>query len=355
MTESSAGSSAFPRLVARLVRGDHLERSEAEGALGLVLSGEIDPVLISGFLTALSAKGATVSEMAGFVDAMMASATTVSVPTGTMDLVGTGGDLLHTVNLTTMAALAVAGCGVRVAKHGNRAASSSVGTADVLEALGVRIDAGPEIVARCVDEAGMGFLFAPRFHHGLRHLGPIRRQLGFPTVFNVLGPLANPARVRHLVVGVADGSLIESMAAVLRMRGADHAVLVRGDDGLDELSLGTPSTLVRVGSGGIETTRLDAAVHWGSRHDVSSLVGGDVEVNARKVREFLEGRPGAIFDTATANAGLALQVAGRTATWEEGARVAAEAVRDGAAATVLESLVRLSQEPDKPEGASNPR
>ncbi|MDE3031725.1 MAG: anthranilate phosphoribosyltransferase, partial [Acidobacteriota bacterium] len=198
-----------------LIGGNHLERAAARDALAQILAGRVDGVLIASFLTALTCKGETVAEMTGFVDAMLDAATTLSVTPEAIDIVGTGGDQLHTVNVSTMASLAVAGCGVPVAKHGNRAASSSVGSADVLEALGVRLDVTPEVIGDCLEQARIGFLFAPTYHHGLGYLTPIRRSLGFRTIFNVLGPLANPARVRRCVIGVAQVHLLAPMAEVL--------------------------------------------------------------------------------------------------------------------------------------------
>src|SRR5487761_1904434 len=195
-----------------LVRGSDLEREGARQALATILTGELDAVLVASFLTALTAKGETASEMTGFIDAMIDAATTFAIGPDAIDIVGTGGDQLHTVNVSTMAAFAVAGCGVPVAKHGNRAASSSVGSADVLEALGVRLDAPAAVVPACVREAGVGFLFAPTYHHALGHLTPIRRALRFRTIFNVLGPLANPALVERSLIGVGQASLLEPPA-----------------------------------------------------------------------------------------------------------------------------------------------
>ncbi|MFZ1063250.1 MAG: anthranilate phosphoribosyltransferase [Acidimicrobiales bacterium] len=325
-----------------LVRGTNLERAQAREALHEILLGRVDGVLIASFLTALTAKGETADEMTGFIDAMMASATTFSVGPDAIDLVGTGGDQLHTVNLSTMAAFAVAGSGVRVAKHGNRAASSSVGSADVLEALGVRLDAGPETVQRCVHEAGIGFLFAPTFHPALAHLTPVRRALGFRTIFNVLGPLANPALVQRSLIGVAQRHLLGSMAQVLQARGIRYAILVNADDGLDELSLGADSTLHVISPETIEVQRVDAAGLLGHRHDVASLRGGDVSVNVRAVRDFLDATPSPAFDVACANAGLALMVAGRADDLRQGFELAAANVRNGNAARALQALVELS-------------
>jgi anthranilate phosphoribosyltransferase len=325
-----------------LVRGTNLERDQARDALHEILGGHVDGVLIASFLTALTAKGETADEMTGFIDAMMASATTFSVGPDAIDLVGTGGDQLHTVNISTMAALAVAGCGVHVAKHGNRAASSSVGSADVLEALGVRLDVGVVTVQRCVQEAGIGFLFAPKFHHALGHLIPIRRELGFRTIFNVLGPLANPALVERSLIGVAQRHLLDHMAQVLQARGIRYAILVHADDGLDELSLGSDSTLHVITPDGVDIQRLDAAGELGRRHEVASLRGGDVEHNVRAVKSFLEAVPGPIFDVACANAGLALIVAGVADNLTQGYDLAAASVQNGSAARALEGLIEIS-------------
>ena len=325
-----------------LVRGTDLERSEARDALAVILDGQVEGILIASFLTALTAKGETPDEMTGFIDAMMASANTFSVGPDAIDLVGTGGDQLHTVNISTMAALTVAGCGVPVAKHGNRAASSSVGSADVLEALGVRLDPTPEVVRACVEEAGIGFLFAPTFHHGLGYLTPIRRALSFRTIFNVLGPLANPAMVERSLIGVAQRHLLEYMAHVLHARGIKYAILVNADDGLDELSLGADSTLHIITPDGITIQRLDAAGELRRRHDVSAIRGGDTAYNSGVVREFLDGTLGPVFDVVCANAGLALMVAGRSTTLREGFEMASESVLTGRAKLALDRLVAIS-------------
>jgi anthranilate phosphoribosyltransferase len=302
----------------------------------------VDGVLIASFLTALTCKGETVAEMTGFVDAMLDAATTLSVTSEAIDIVGTGGDQLHTVNVSTMASLAVAGCGVPVAKHGNRAASSSVGSADVLEALGVRLDVTPEVIGNCLEQARIGFLFAPTYHHGLGYLTPIRRSLGFRTIFNVLGPLANPARVRRCLIGVAQVHLLAPMAEVMHARGATRAVLVHGDDGLDELSLGTTSSLHTVTPEGVEVEVLDAGAILGLRHGVDAIRGGDTRENVTVVRRFLEGTPGPVMDVVCANAALALMVAGHAGSLEEGFTQAFESVVSGHAATALERLVEVS-------------
>ena len=325
-----------------LVRGTDLERHEARNALREILEGRVDGVLIASFLTALTAKGETAEEMTGFIDAMIESATTFSIGPDAIDIVGTGGDQLHSVNVSTMAALAVAGCGVPVAKHGNRAASSSVGSADVLEALGVRLDAPEAVVRACVEGASIGFLFAPTFHHALGYLTPIRRALTFRTIFNVLGPLANPALVERALIGVAQASLLDHMAIVLHARGIRYAILVNADDGLDELSLGSTSTLHLISPDKRSVRRLDAGDELGRHHDAASIRGGDTEHNVGVVRAFLEGRQGPVFDVVCANAALALMVAGRASSLAQGYALASSSVVEGHAARALERLVAIS-------------
>ncbi len=327
-----------------LVRGFDLDRAHAREALAAILSGDIEAVHVASFLTALTAKGETPAEMTGFVDAMVDAATTFRIADDAVDIVGTGGDQLHTVNISTMASLAVAGCGVPVAKHGNRAASSSVGSADVLEALGVRLDLPVEGVLACIREASIGFLFAPTYHHALAHLTPIRRALGFRTVFNVLGPLANPARVGRGVIGVAQSHHLESMAEVLAARGVIKMLLVNADDGLDELSLGTPSTMYVVTATETRVERIDAGEELGRRHSAEAIRGADVTYNVGVVHRFLAGEPGPVFDVACANAALALVAADRAATLREGFELAAESVRRGRAGECLERLIAVSND-----------
>jgi anthranilate phosphoribosyltransferase len=326
----------------RLLRGVSLTRSEATEVLASVLRGEVEPAVIASFLTLLAQRGETVEEMTGFVDAMVGASESVDVPVEAMDIVGTGGDRTHSVNVSTMAALTVAACGIPVAKHGNRAASSSVGTADVLEGIGVKIDIDGATVARCVREAGMGFFFAQRFHPGLRHLGPIRRALGVPTAFNVLGPLANPGHVQRLLIGVANGEMMPKMASVVVARNIEKATLLHSDDGLDELSLGSPATLVEVAYGEISTRRLDAGEVLGVRHTVDQIRGGDLATNVGLLEEFVGGKEGAVFDVVTANAALALCVAGVAPTLGDGFDLSRAAVREGGAAKVLQRLIAVS-------------
>lgn len=325
-----------------LVRGTDLERREAREALGEILRGSVDPIVVAGFLTALTAKGETAEEMMGFIDAMIDSAITFSIGPDAIDIVGTGGDQLHSVNISTMAALAVAGCGVPVAKHGNRSASSSVGSADLLEALGVRLELSEEAVRACIDEAGIAFLFAPTFHHALGYLTPIRRALSFRTIFNVLGPLANPALVERSLIGVAQLGLLDKMARVAQARGIRYAILVNSDDGLDELSLGATATFEVVTPEGTVRERINAGDELGLHHDASAMRGGDVTRNVEVALGFLEGRQGPVFDVVCANAALALMVAGRAATLSQGFALASASVVEGRAATALSRLVEVS-------------
>jgi len=327
-----------------LVAGESMQRDEARTALEQILDGTVEATHIASFLTALTAKGETVEEMTGFVDAMMSRATRVEVPVECVDIVGTGGDQLHSVNISTMASFAVAGAGVKVAKHGNRSATSSVGSADVLEALGIKLDCGPDLVRRSIDEAGFGFFYAPFFHSTLVNMAPIRRVLGFRTIFNVLGPLANPAQVQHMVLGVAQERVLALMADVLVHRGIDRAFLVRGSDGLDELTLHGATTIYDVTREGATSREIQAGDELGVHHPTSALVGGDLGVNVQVFRDFLSATPGAVFDVACANAGLALVAAGAAADLETGFHLAVDSVRSGAAQKALARAVEISQQ-----------
>lgn len=325
-----------------LVRGIDLERAAARQALENILLGQVDPLLIASFLTAMTAKGETADEMTGFIEAMIANATTFTVAENAIDIVGTGGDQLHTVNVSTMAALVVAGCGIPVAKHGNRSASSSVGSADVLEALGVRIDVPQEMVLACIQGAGIGFMSAPIFHHAFSHLAPVRRSLGFRTIFNVLGPLANPAMVRRSLIGVADVRILDHMATVIANRGVDHVILLTSDDGLDELSLGSEASLRIVKGTTVESTRMDAGGELHRSHAVDTIRGGDLTHNVEVVRNFLAGTQGPIFDVVCANAALGLVAGGHCTDLQAGFSEASTNVLNGNAAQALEKLVALS-------------
>ena len=343
---------SWPEILARLSRRESLTAAEAEDALGVVLAGDATPVQVGAFLVLLHAKGETADEVTGLARAMVAAAVPCPLDPGggvVVDLVGTGGDRLASINVTTLAAFITAGSGVPVCKHGNRAASSSVGTADVLEALGVAIEIGPEGVARCVSDAGMGFCFAQRFHPAMRFVGPVRKELGVPTVFNFLGPLTNPARTRHQLVGVSDAAMAPIMAGVLGATGSRHAMIVHADDGLDELSVTAPSSVLEIrgdGAGEFELRdwRIDPAALGFAPATMDDLRGGDAAYNARIIRTVLGGEQGARRDIGILNAAAALVVAGRVDDLESGLGVAAESIDSGRALGVLDALVSTSQE-----------
>ncbi len=350
---------SWPDILARLSCRESLSAQEAEEALGVVLAGDATPAQVGAFLTLLHAKGETAEEVTGLARAMVEAAVPCPLVPGAawsgpdgdpvvLDLVGTGGDRLASINVTTLAAFITAGCGVPVCKHGNRAASSSVGTADVLEALGVAIEIGPEGVARCVSEAGMGFCFAQRFHPAMRFVGPVRKELGVPTVFNYLGPLTNPSRTRYQLVGVSDATMGPIMAGVFGATGSRHAMIVHADDGLDELSVTSPSSVLEVtgdGSGQFEVRdwRIDPAALGFAWATMEDLRGGDAAFNARVIRSVLEGERSARRDIGVLNAAAALLVAGRAGDLAGGVELASESVDSGRAVGVLDALVATSR------------
>lgn len=337
-------------VIGTLSSGADLTADRARAAMAEILDGAATPAQIAGFIVALRMKGETVDELTGMLEAMLAAGERVDLPPemSVVDIVGTGGDRAHTINVSTLAALVVAGAGGRVCKHGNRAASSAAGSADVLEALGVRIDCGPEEVARCVREAGIGFCFAPRFHPAMRHAGPTRRELGVPTAFNILGPLANPAGARRLMIGVADGAVAERMAGVLAHRGAARALIVHGDDGLDELTISTTSRVVDVRDGTVETYTVDPAALGIASAPAGAVVGGDPAANAALARRVLAGEPGPHRDIVVLNAGAGLMAAGLADDLESGLTTARAAIDDGRAAGALDALIAASNAPAAP-------
>lgn len=344
----TAVAPTWPALLQSLLAGRDLDVEQARWAMGQVMSGEASPVQLAGFLVALRAKGETVAELTGLADEMLAHAHRIAVPGRCVDVVGTGGDLKHTVNISTMAAITVAGAGVRVVKHGNRAASSSSGTADVLEALGLRLDQGPERVAALATEVGITFCFAQVFHPSFRHAGPARRELGVPTAFNVLGPLTNPAQPAAAAIGCADARFAPLVAGVLAGRGTS-ALVFRGYDGLDELAATGPVDLWWVHDGHVTTHVLDPVADLGlAPVTLEDLRGGDPAHNADVVRRYLAGEPGPVRETALLNAAAALVADGTlpgTADGDLAARLragytaAAAAVDDGRAEAVLERWV----------------
>ena len=335
----------WPAVLGALMEGRSLERAASRAAMGEILDGAASPAQIAAFVVALRMKGETVEELVGMVEAMLDASEHVVLDDldATVDIVGTGGDRAHTINVSTISALVVAGAGGRVCKHGNRAASSACGAADLLETLGVAIELGPEGVARCVAEAGMGFCFAPRYHPAMRHAGPSRRDLGIPTAFNVLGPLANPARVRRYLIGVADLRVADRMAGVLAANGAERALIVHGGDGLDELTTTGPSTVVELRDGDIHRWEVDPQELGLARVDREDLVGGDAHINADLARRVLAGESGPHRDIVSLNAGAGLVVAGLVPDLPAGIDAARTALDSGGAVRALARLVEVSQ------------
>jgi anthranilate phosphoribosyltransferase len=345
---ASAASYTWPRLISALINGTDLTADTTAWAMDTIMSGEATPSQIAGFLVALSAKGETVDEISGLVDAMLGHARPITIPGEKLDIVGTGGDQLNTVNISTMAALVAAGAGAKVVKHGNRAASSSSGSADVLEALGVRLDLAVEQVARNAVEAGITFCFAQVFHPSFRHTAVPRRELAIPTAFNFLGPLTNPALVQASAVGVANARMAPLVAGVLAKRGS-RGLVFRGNDGLDELTTTGPSTVWEIRNGGVSQLTFSPADLGIRPVTVEELRGGDAKANAAVVRDVLAGKGGAARDAVLVNAAAGLVAFDLTAEGPFLERMrsalarAAQSIDSGAAAAVLDKWVSLTQ------------
>jgi anthranilate phosphoribosyltransferase len=339
---------SWPGLLGRLLRGEHLAAEDTAWVMDRVLSDDANPVQLAGFLVALRAKGETPDEVAGLSAAMLRHARRVEVPVRAVDVVGTGGDQAQTVNISSMAAVVVAAAGVPVVKHGNRAASSASGAADVLQALGVAIDLPPAGVEACVREVGIGFCFAPVFHPAMRHAGPVRAQLGVPTAMNLVGPLSNPAQPAAGLIGCADARLAPVIAEVFAGRGAS-ALVVRGDDGLDELTTTTTSTVRVVGDGEVRTITLDPAAFGLARAVREDLRGGDATANAEVFRDLLGGKGGPVRDAVLLNAAGAVvafdgPVADPLAAFPAAIERVGAAVDSGAAAGLLARWAEFSTE-----------
>lgn len=341
----------------RLVEGADLDTVTARAVMDTIMDGGATPAQIGGVLVALRMKGETVDEVHGMAMSMRDHATPVELPMDAVDTCGTGGDGSGTFNISTAAALVVAGAGCPVVKHGNRAASSRCGSADVLEALGVAITLPPESVRRCVVEAGIGFMFARSYHPAMGHAASTRSELGIRTVFNILGPLTNPARVRHQVVGTGDLLLAPLLAEVLRRLGHRHALVVTGPEGLDEIGLSGPSRCYEVTDAGVTETTFHPAAVGIDPAPLSALRGGDAAENARQIREILAGAPGPRRDVVLLNAGAALIAADRVETLAEGLRLARESIDTGEAGRRLDTLIAVSRSeagaPDLGAGATS--
>ena len=331
----------FKPLLAKLVDGRILSADEAHAFFAACLRGEPTPAQVAAAVTALRIRGETVEEIAAFATAMREAARTLDHPYDAIDTCGTGGDGQHTFNISTAAALVLAGAGLKVAKHGNRAMSSKSGSSDVLSVLGVNLQAGPEQQRRSLDEAGIAFLFAPAYHGAMRHVGPVRAEIGFRTVFNLLGPLSNPAGARRQVMGVYDPRLLEPLAEVLGRLGATRAWTVHGQ-GLDELTTTGETEVAEWKDGAVRRFTVTPEEAGLPRADLDDLRGGDAEENALALRALLDGASGAYRDIVLLNAAAALVVADRAADLAEGAAQAAAVIDDGRAAKALADLVEAT-------------
>jgi anthranilate phosphoribosyltransferase len=334
------------QLIAHVASGRTLDRGQAETAFDIIMSGNATPSQMGGFLMALRVRGETVEEVTGAASIMRAKAQPVKAPKDAMDVVGTGGDASGTFNVSTASAIVVAACGVPVAKHGNRALSSKSGAADVLAALGVNLDAGYETVERAIREVGIGFMLAPRYHSAMRNVGPTRVELGTRTIFNLLGPLSNPAGVKRYLVGTFAKEWAEPMARVLGNLGAERAWVVHGLDGIDELTLTGPSHVSELKDGEVRSFTVSPDDAGLERAAPEALKGGDAEHNARAMTALLAGRPGGYRDFVLLNSAAALLIAGKAKTLPEGVAQAAKALDEGRAQRVLEGLVAITN--DKP-------
>ncbi len=318
-----------------------LDEAEAEAAFGAILDGGIADEAIADFLAALSDRGETASEIAGAARAMRARMIPITAPGNAIDVCGTGGDGQHSLNVSTAVSLVVAACGVPVAKHGNRAASSKAGAADTLEALGLNLDRAAETAQLTLGDLGICFLFAQRHHPMLARIAPIRKALGRRTIFNLIGPLANPAGVRRQLVGIASPALVPVYAEAIRRLGTDHSLVVSGDEGLDELSLAGGSELAEVKDGAVSMRRASPADAGLPAAPIEALRGGDAAYNAAALRALLLGEPGAYRDAVLLNAAAALMVAGEAADWHEGVEEAAEAIDKGLANALLDCWIAV--------------
>ena len=326
-----------------VVSGHSLTREQATEVMQEIMEGGATPAQLGAFLTALRLKGESTEEIAGMAAVMREKALRVNVEGPLLDVVGTGGDGKNTFNISTASAFVAAACGARVAKHGNRAASSSCGAADVLEALGVKVELTPDGVAQCIEQAGMGFMFAPAFHPSMRYAGPVRREIGIRTVFNILGPLTNPAHAQCMLLGVAYEQLGGLMAQALRLLDIRHALVVHGADGMDEISLSGPSTVWEVQGGEVSTWTIDLADTGLASASTEDLHGGVAEENAATMRRLFQGEGGPIRDAVLLNSAAALVAADKADSLGQGISMAAEAIDGGAALARVDALVEVSQ------------
>lgn len=335
---------SWPTVLDRLIAGSDLTRDEAHAAMREIMAGNASESQIAGFLVALRVKGETSEEMTGLVDAMVEASVTVDVGEPVVDSVGTGGDRAGTFNISTTAAFIAAGVGVKIAKHGNRAASSKTGSADVLETLGFDLEMNPDDTVAMIQEVGFGFFFAPRYHPAMRHAGPVRSSLGIRTVFNFLGPLTNPAGAKLMSVGTADHRMARLMIDVLKNRGAERAFVFYGEDGLDELTTTGPSFIYRLHRGEVTTAEFTPEDFGVRRATLDDLKGGTGEENAAILLGILDGVPGPKRDIAVVNAAPAIVVAGLADGFVEAVHLANESIESGGARAVLDRAIAFTRE-----------
>lgn len=334
--------SEFTQFNTKIAEGQSLSADEAAQAFDIMMSGDATPAEMGAFLMGLRVRGETVDEITGAARTMRAKATSVEAPEGAIDTCGTGGDAKGTYNISTCTAFIVAGAGVPVAKHGNKSVSSKSGSADVLAALGVNLEVTPDVVSNAIREAGVGFMFAPKHHSAMRHVGPIRAELGMRTIFNLLGPLANPASTKHQVIGVFSQDWLVPMAETAGNLGSERIWVVHGSDGLDELTTTGPTHVAEFKDGKVttfEVTPEDAGLSTATPLD---LVGGEADENAKAIENVLDGEPSPFRDISVLNAAAALVVAGKADSLKDGAALAAKAIDSGAARKALDDLVRIS-------------
>lgn len=332
------------RIIQKVSTGACLDAEEIEAALDLMSTGAASPVQMGAFLMALRVRGETVDEITGAARLLRSRMLTVNAPADAIDIVGTGGDSHGTYNVSTCAAIVTAGAGVKVAKHGNRSVSSLSGASDVLTALGVKVDVDADLVSRAVAQAGVGFMWAPMHHPAMKQWAPVRAELGIRTIFNLLGPLCNPAGVKRQVIGVFDKKWVEPIADVMRNLGSEHVWVVHGSDGMDELTTTGPSTVAELKDGDVavfEVVPEDAGL---PRAKLVDLKGGDAKANAEAIRVLLQGEPGPFRDIVLLNAAAALIVAGKAANLADGVKRAARAIDTGAANTALDKLIASTNE-----------
>lgn len=337
-------SPKLKRIIQKVSTGACLDAEEIEAALDLMSTGAASPVQMGAFLMALRVRGETVDEITGAARLLRSRMLTVNAPADAIDIVGTGGDSHGTYNVSTCAAIVTAGAGVKVAKHGNRSVSSLSGASDVLTALGVKVDVDADLVSRAVAQAGVGFMWAPMHHPAMKQWAPVRAELGIRTIFNLLGPLCNPAGVKRQVIGVFDKKWVEPIADVMRNLGSEHVWVVHGSDGMDELTTTGPSTVAELKDGDVavfEVVPEDAGL---PRAKLVDLKGGDAKANAEAIRVLLQGEPGPFRDIVLLNAAAALIVAGKAANLADGVKRAARAIDTGAANTALDKLIASTNE-----------